>query len=194
MMILRGETFMKITYVTGNKAKIDSARLYLEPLGIEIDNIKIDCPEIQANSNEEIANYSSKYASEYLKCDVLKTDCGLYIPALRGFPGPYTHYVDDTIGEEGILRLMENIENREAYFIECLSYTGYGEEPICFISKTKGRIAYAKNGEYGWSWDFIFIPDGKDKTLACYKDEERYMLWDMSGYKKLAEYLKSKCE
>ena len=182
---------MKITYVTGNWAKIKSAKLYFEPLGIEVDNVKIDCPEIQADTTEEIANYSSKYASEYLKCDVLKNDSGLYIPALKGFPGPYTHYVDDTLGEEAILKLMENVENREAYFLECLSYTKYGEEPICFTSKTKGKIAYKKSGKYGWSWDFIFIPDGHDKTFANYNDEERFSLWDMSAYQKLADYLKT---
>ena len=37
---------MKITYVTGNKAKIASARQVLEPLGFEVDNIKMDTPEI----------------------------------------------------------------------------------------------------------------------------------------------------
>ena len=35
----------KITYVTGNWAKIDSARQILEPLGYEVDNIKMETPE-----------------------------------------------------------------------------------------------------------------------------------------------------
>ena len=33
---------MKITYVTGNWAKVESAKQFFEPLGFEIDNIKID--------------------------------------------------------------------------------------------------------------------------------------------------------
>ena len=37
---------MKITYVTGNWAKILSARQILEPLGIEVDQVKMDTPEI----------------------------------------------------------------------------------------------------------------------------------------------------
>lgn len=184
--------FMKITYVTGNWAKLKSAKMILEPLGFEIDNKKIDCPEIQADTIEDVANYSSKYASEYLKCNTLKNDTGLVISALKGFPGPYTHYIEDTIGEDGILKLMQNEKNREAYFIECLSYTEYGKEPICFVSKTKGTIAYEKSGKFGWSYDFIFIPDGKDKTLANFDDEERFKLWSDEGYLKLAEYLKNK--
>jgi len=37
---------MKITYVTGNWAKIASARQVLEPLGFVIDNIKMEVPEL----------------------------------------------------------------------------------------------------------------------------------------------------
>jgi XTP/dITP diphosphohydrolase len=113
------------------------------------------------------------------------------VTALNGFPGPYTHYIEDTIGEDGILKLLQGIENREAYFVECLSYTKYGKEPVCFVSKTKGKIALEKSGTYGWSYDFIFIPDGKDKTLANYPDAERSKMWYNSSYLKLAEYLKN---
>lgn len=182
---------MKITYITGNWAKVKVAKLFLEPLGFEIDNKKIECPELQADTFEEVAKYSSKYASDLLKCDTLKNDSGLVIPALNGFPGPYTHYVEDTLGEDGILKLMQNIENREAYFVECLCYTQYGKEPVCFSSKTKGKIAFEKSGENGWSYDFIFIPEGKDKTFANYPDEERLSMWSQDAYKQLADYLKT---
>lgn len=181
---------MKITYVTGNWAKLKAAKQFFEPLGFEVDNKKIECPEIQADTFEEVAAFSSKYASDFLKCDTLKNDSGLVIPALKGFPGVYTHYVEDTLGEDGILKLMEGVENREAYFVECLSYTKYGEEPVCFVGKTPGRIALEKQGEYGWSWDYIFIPDGKTKTLACFPDDERLSMWVNDAYFDLAEYLK----
>lgn len=182
---------MKITYVTGNKAKVGLAKQFLGPLGFEIDNKKIECPEIQADTFEEVSKYSSKYASDVLKSDVLKNDSGLVIEALNGFPGVYTHYVEDTLGEDGILKLMEGKENRKAYFVECLSYCKYGEEPICFYSKTYGKIAHKKIGTEGWSYDFIFIPECEEKTLACFNDEKRYSFWDNSAYLELADYLKN---
>lgn len=182
---------MKIFYVTGNWAKIMSARQILEPLGFEVDNIKMDVPEIQDDLTENIAKYSAKWASDELKCDVLKNDSGLCIDALNGFPGPYTHYVDDTLGEDGILKLLEGKENRKAHFVEALAYCKYGEEPIIFTAITKGTIAKEKSGTYGWSWDFIFIPDGDTKTLGCYPDEERYKYWSNEAYIKLADYLKN---
>lgn len=183
---------MEIIYVTGNIAKIESAKQVLEPLGFKINNIKMDVIEIQNDSIEEVAAYSAKYASNILKKDVLKNDSGLVIPALNGFPGPYTHYVEDTLGEDGILKLMEGVENREAYFLEVLAYCEYKKEPILFKSITKGTIAYEKSGSYGWSYDYIFIPEGKTKTMANFEDKERWSLWDDSAYLELANYLKNK--
>ncbi|MDD2628350.1 MAG: non-canonical purine NTP pyrophosphatase [Clostridia bacterium] len=182
---------MEIVYVTGNWAKIASAKQVLEPLGFTIKNIKMDTIEIQSDSIEDVAKYSAKNASDKLKCDVLKNDSGLVIPSLKGFPGPYTHYADDTIGEDGILKLMDGIEDREAYFVEVLAYCKYGEEPVAFICKTEGTIAFKKSGTYGWSWDFIFIPKGQDKTLGNFEDEERFNLWNNTAYIQLADYLKN---
>lgn len=85
----------EITYVTGNKSKILSAKSILEPLNIKVNNIKIELTEIQADTTEEVAIYKAKEASEKLKCNVLVNDIGLFIDALNGFPGPYTHYVDE---------------------------------------------------------------------------------------------------
>ena len=182
----------KITYVTGNCAKIMSAKQILEPLGIEIDNIKMETTEIQADTVEEVAIHSAKEASDKLKCDVLKNDTGLYVETLGGFPGPYTHYVDEKLGEDGLLKLLENKDNRNAYFIEAFAYCEYGKEPVVFKSITKGKIATEKSGTYGWSWDFIFVPDGCDKTMGNYPDEERFLLWNTDAYYELAKFLKDK--
>ena len=180
----------KIVYVTGNWSKIMSAKNVLEPLGFEVDHIKMETTEIQADTVEEIAIHSAKEASEKLKCAVLKNDTGLFIEALNGFPGPYTHYVDEWLGEDGILKLLENKENRNACFMEAFAYCEYGKDPVVFTSITKGTIAKEKSGTYGWSWDFIFIPEGKEKTLGNYPDEERCLMWNTDAYYKLAEYLK----
>lgn len=180
----------KITYVTGNWAKVMSAKKVLEPLGIEIDNIKMATTEIQADTTAEVAKFSAKEASEKLQCSVLKNDTGLFVEALGGFPGPYTHYVDERLGEDGLLKLMEGETNRNACFIECFAYCEYGKEPIVFESVTNGTIAYEKSGDYGWSWDYIFIPEGQTQTLGCFPDDERWALWNTDGFYKLADYLK----
>ena len=183
---------MKITYITGNWAKLKQAKNLLEPLGIEIDNLKLDVPEIQADHMEEVAKFKAKWASNELKQAVLVNDNGLIIKALKGFPCVYTHYVQDTIGEDGILKLMEGIEDREACFSQTLAYCEYGGEPVTFTAITKGSIAYEKDGQYGWSWDFIFIPEGQDKVLGCFEDDIRLNMWNDDCYFELVEYLKEK--
>lgn len=60
----------KITYVTGNWAKIDSARQILEPLGFTVDNIKMETIEIQADDVEDVAKYSASWACQKLNCPV----------------------------------------------------------------------------------------------------------------------------
>ena len=136
----------KLTYVTGNWSKLMSAKNILEPLGIEVDNVKMETTEIQADTVKEVAMHSAKEASDKLKCAVLKNDTGLYVEALGGFPGPYTHYVDEKLGEDGLLKLLEGVENRKACFIEAFAYCEYGKEPIVFKSITKGTIAKEKSG------------------------------------------------
>lgn len=182
----------RITYVTGNLAKIESARQILEPLGYTVNNIKMETPEIQADDVTEVAKYSAKWACEKLNKPVLKNDSGLFVKSLKGFPGVYTHYVDDTIGEDGLLKLMNGIEDREAYFKEAIAYCEPGGNPIVFEGITKGKIDTKKSGTYGWSWDFLFIPEGEEKTLGCFPDNERWKFWSLDAYKELVEYLENK--
>ncbi len=181
-----------ITYVTGNWAKIDSARQILEPLGYKVDNIKIETPEIQSDDVSEVASFSAKWACEKLGKPVLKNDSGLFVNALKGFPGVYTNYVDDTLGEDGLLKLMEGLEDRSAYFKEAIAYCEPGCEPIVFEGITKGHIDTKKSGKYGWSWDFVFIPEGEKKTLGCFEDKERWKFWSLDSYKELVKYLENK--
>jgi len=183
----------EITFVTGNWAKIASAKQALEPLGFIIKDIKIETPEIQANDVTDVAMYSAKWASEKLKCSVLKNDSGLFIEGLKGFPGVYTHYADETIGVDGVLKMMDGMKNRNAYFKESLAYCEYGKEPVVFEGITKGIIDVKKSGKYGWSWDYVFIPDGQTKSFACFPDEERWNLWNsVHAYQELAKYLENK--
>jgi XTP/dITP diphosphohydrolase len=87
---------------------------------------------------------------------------------------------------------IHTLWNRKAYFKEAIAYCEYGKEPVTFVGITKGTIAKEKMGTYGWSFDFIFIPDGQDKTLGCYPNEERWKFWSLEIYEKLADYLDNK--
>lgn len=180
---------MEIIYVTGNKYKVELAQRILGPLGVEIIQKKIYCPEIQDNDIENISKFSAKYAAKELGSAVIKNDSGLIIEGLNGFPGPYTAYIEDTITENGIIQLMQGIENRKAYFIEVISYCEPNKEPVSFVSKTYGTISNEKRGEFGWSFDRIFVPANQDKTLAEIEDDERWKFWSTDAYLQLKNYI-----
>ncbi|MBQ7307644.1 MAG: non-canonical purine NTP pyrophosphatase [Clostridia bacterium] len=181
---------IKLVYVTGNKDKVAAAKKCMADLDVEIIQKNIDVPEIQADTNEEVANFSSKYASNVLKEDCVKNDGGLVIPALNGFPGPYAKYVEYTLGEQGILDLMVNKTDRTAYWIEAWSYTEYGKDPVCFIGKFYGKISTEIKGNNGYGYDKIFIPEGKDITLAEMSNDEKLLYWCSTAHKDLIDYIK----
>lgn len=183
----------KITYVTGNWAKIASAKQYLEPLKYEIDNIKMETPEIQANDVTEVAKYSAQWAANELGIPVIKNDTGLFIKHYNGFPGVYMKYIDETLGVKGMLHLMKGIKDRDAYIKEAIAYCEPGKEPVVFEGISKGRIALRSSGKYGWGViDHIFIPEGENKTLGNFPDEKRWNFWSVDAYIKLAKYLDKK--
>ena len=76
----------KLIFITGNKEKLNIAREALKNTGINVINQKIECPELQSDDTEKIAKFSAKYASDKLKCSVVKVDSGLFLEALDGFP------------------------------------------------------------------------------------------------------------
>ncbi len=84
---------------------------------------------------------------------------------------------------------MDNIKDRKAYFIEVISYCEPNKEPISFVSKTYGTISVEKKGNYGWSYDRIFIPNNETRTLAEIPDEERWTFWSNDAYLLLKDYL-----
>ena len=167
---MKGMTYnMEILFITGNKEKIALANAILNPKNIKVKALKIDCPEIQEDDNEKIAISSAKYASEFMKSNVVKVDTGFYIEALDGFPGPYAEYVERKLDAEDILKMLADKTNRTAYYKEVLAYCEYGKEPITFTTYTYGKINTELSGTEGYNYDRIFICDGDDKTMAKIK-------------------------
>src|SRR5512143_3112551 len=99
-------------FVTSNKGKFEEARGIFENL--EMRNIGYT--EIQADTLEEVAAFGIKEVMNRLEAPVMIEDAGLFVNALRGFPGVYSAYIQKTIGNPGILKLMEGVKDRDAAF------------------------------------------------------------------------------
>lgn len=179
---------MELNYATGSDYKVFMTKQFMAKHNISVNQVKLDLPEIQDPDVTVVAKYSAEYAYKKLKKPVLKNDGGLYIPALNGFPAAFTKFAEDMLGEDGILKLMQGITDRKAYWLEALAYADENGVKV-FVCKTCGTIALEKSGTHGWGYDKIFIPDGQSLTLANFEDKPRGLLWDNSGYDELAKYI-----
>jgi len=151
-----------ITVVTGNKNKAAEVAAFFQGI-TDISHISFDCIEPQSDDIVEIAQAKAQQAYAALKIPLIVDDTGLFIEALSGFPGPYAAYIQDTLGNAGILRLMEGITNRHAYFATSIAYVD--ETGIrTFEGRIEGEIADAPCGADGFGYDPIFSVQGR--TLA----------------------------
>jgi len=103
-----------LTLITGNENKFREIKNFLSNYNIELEKIDLDINEIQSENLEEIILDFIQKAYKMLKKPVIAEDSGLFIRSLKGFPGPYSSYVYKTLGNEGILKLMEGIYDRYA--------------------------------------------------------------------------------
>lgn len=158
----------KIFFVTSNPGKLSEAQKYLQPLGFEVERMNIPYPEIQGPDLEEVALFGINWIQKDQEFEgaVMLEDAGLFIDALSDFPGVYSKFVFTTIGCEGILRLLEGRENRNAHFEAVIAYYEMGGELLIFKGRVDGKIANELKGENGFGYDPIFVPQGEVRTFA----------------------------
>ncbi len=164
----------KIIFVTGNSHKVKEAGDILSPLGITVMQNNCGYPELQEDELEKIAAFGAEWASNKLGCEVMVDDSGLFIHELGGFPGPYSAYVFDTLGNDRILKLMDGDTQRSAVFRCVIGYCRPGEKAHLFAAEVTGEISLESRGNAGFGYDPIFIVGGR--TFGEMEDEEKNIL------------------
>jgi XTP/dITP diphosphohydrolase len=161
-------------FVTSNVHKFQEAHRVLSKYKIATAMLRVEAVEIQYDNPENIAKASAIDAVKNCGLPIFVEDAGIFIKALKGFPGPYSSYVYRTVGTKGILKLMKNIENRDAYFQAVIAFSSPEEQPICFTGKVKGKISLKEQGTSGFGYDPIFEPSkGDGRTFAEMTTEEK---------------------
>jgi len=149
-------------FATGNKNKLQEVNNILES---PLEQIEIDLDEIQATEVEDVVKKKAEEAFKQTGKPVLVEDTGLYFEALNGFPGALIKWLLDSIGNEGIVNLLSTKENRKAYAKTVFGYFN-GKETHLFVGKLEGVIPTKIQGDNGFGWDPLFIPEGSDKSFA----------------------------
>jgi len=163
-----------VFFATGNFHKFDEARRVLAEFKIATAMLRVEAIEIQDDNIENIAKASATDATKKTGLPVIIEDAGLFILALNGFPGPYSSYVYQTLGTKGILKLMENIEKRDASFHSVVAFCSHKEDPRTFHGEVKGKISLQEKGSHGFGFDPIFEPSTHGhKTFAEMNVQEK---------------------
>jgi len=184
-------------FVTGNVHKFHEARGVLSEFNIATAMLNIEAVEIQADDLKKIAMASALDAARKSGLSVFVEDAGLFVNALKGFPGPYSNYVYRTIGTKGILKLMEKIKQRDACFQSVVAFCDpKGEtEHLCFEGRVDGKIAHEEKGQRGFGFDPIFEPlGGRGTTFAEMSIEEKNRYSHRAkALRKFAKWCAQKC-
>ncbi|MCL4480077.1 MAG: XTP/dITP diphosphatase [Candidatus Thermoplasmatota archaeon] len=184
-----GKSDKEIIFVTSNSHKFMEVEKMFHQEGLGIRWAHQEYEEVQADTTEEISLRSAINVSKEIKGKFFLDDTGLYIDSLSGFPGPYSSYVFRTIGNNGILRLLENLDRR-ATFTTVITYFD-GNEFRQFRGDVKGKIAKNISPGNGFGYDPIFLPGESDQTLAQIDTDQKNKVSHRGlAVKKLITYLK----
>lgn len=173
---------MDIFLATGNEKKIKELKPILNDLGYNVKSIAdgIEIPEV-IEDKETFEENSQKKAVEiakYLGIPAIADDSGLCVEALKGAPGVYSaRYAgeasDAALNNRKLIKELQGIEDRRAYFISVISVAKANGQAISFEGRVDGLIVDEGRGMNGFGYDPYFYYEPAKKTFAQLTMEEK---------------------
>ncbi|MCB1581494.1 MAG: RdgB/HAM1 family non-canonical purine NTP pyrophosphatase [Xanthomonadales bacterium] len=166
----------QVMLASGNVGKLKEFNDAFVDLGIElVPQPKTSEYEVDETGTTFVENaiIKARHASQLSGLPSLADDSGLIVPALNGEPGVYSaRYAglpsDASKNLNLLLKNMEGINNRDAYFFCCLVYMRHHQDPDPLIAKGiwPGSITTAASGSNGFGYDPIFYVHDHQCTAA----------------------------
>jgi XTP/dITP diphosphohydrolase len=157
---------MRAIFVTTNEHK---RREVQEILGVALERADLDLPEIQAIDPAEVAAEKARAAREALgrpDLPVLVEDSGLMVDAWDGFPGALTKWLMRSVGNEGLLRMLDSGEDRSARAVCVVALAEADGNVHTFRGEVLGVVAQRPRGAGGFGYDAVFVPEWSSMTYA----------------------------
>ena len=186
-----------IYFITSNQRKFTSLQKLLHPIGINLQQLDHDFDEgrgldIQTIAKSKLSQAKKAFPNKRLIVD----DRSFFIPALKGFPGPFVKLLLDSFSYPGIIKLMQGETDRRALFSFAVGYFD-GEKDHIFVADEEGFIIDEPRGDnlHGWT-ELLYIyghPSFPGRSLAELNDEEwkEYLaaIEAVDGFVMLRDYL-----
>ena len=188
---------MKIVFATNNPNKLKEIQSLI-PKEIEIISLKeIGCNEDIPETGDTLeANAFQKahYIKDNFNYDCFADDTGLEIDELNGDPGVYSaRYAgperNANANMNKVLNELKGKKNRKAQFRTAIALILNNEEHL-FEGKVEGYISKDKQGNEGFGYDPIFIPENDIRSFAQMSMQEKGAISHRGrAVKKLVAYL-----
>jgi non-canonical purine NTP pyrophosphatase (RdgB/HAM1 family) len=157
-----------ITFITGNPHKAEFLGKWL---GLPIVHHKLDLDELQSLDLHTVVEHKVRQAYDILKTPVLVEDASLRFTAMGRLPGTYIKWFIEELGYDGLRRLADGLDSREAVGDIC--YALYdGKEIHYFDGQMRGSISTEPRGTGGFGFDPIFINEGDTRTRGELPEDE----------------------
>ena len=187
----------KLTYVTDSIIKYKEVKERLELNGIEINCFGCEMPGLKINDITSISKTKAELAHIITESPVLYSELGLYIesyPKNRNYPGAFLKESGFEKNPQKLLEEMKGINDRECYFLECLTYFDDGEIKQFYGTTHGSLIEQVKDGQEVSSLSDIFIPSGSDKTISemTKEEKEKYVWYNKRAIKDFIKWYKNK--
>ena len=170
---------MKLVFASNNKHKLEEVRKIL-PANICVISLAELGFHAEIDETGETLEENSAIKAHQLTHEVdgvFADDTGLEIRALGGAPGVRTarwagEDCNDAANRQKALHELRGITNREARFRTVITLVRgekqevKGERIEQVEGIVNGQISEAEEGNGGFGYDPVFIPEGYDKTFA----------------------------
>ncbi|NOQ22503.1 MAG: RdgB/HAM1 family non-canonical purine NTP pyrophosphatase [Candidatus Aegiribacteria sp.] len=174
----------RIVLASGNPDKLRELRYLLRDLQVEIIPVRDLIPDWSIEETgitlEENAFIKARDVAEKTHLPAIADDTGLFVDVLGGAPGIYAARFAgiDCSYENNIDKLLRTMlceENRRAAFRTAAVLVS-PEMELSVTGEITGVIIEEPDGEEGFGYDPVFLPDDLDQTFARCSTEEKHRI------------------
>jgi XTP/dITP diphosphohydrolase len=163
----------RLIVATRNVHKVEEIRAILSAFEVLDLSVLTDPPEVEETGSTFLENaiLKAQAISELTDALVLSDDSGLEVDSLGGDPGVYSaRYAgedgNDFLNNEKLLREMDGQSERTARF-RCVIVLARGGNVLAdFSGAVEGHILQRNQGEGGFGYDPLFVPEGYERSFA----------------------------
>jgi XTP/dITP diphosphohydrolase len=187
-----------IVFATKNRHKISEVQSILgerytivnpEQLGFD-GEIPEDEPTLEGNALQK-----ARFIHRMFNLPCFADDTGLEVKALNGAPGVYSarYAGEGKNSEDNIIKLLNELsdkDNRDARFRCVIAYIDHSGAEHLFEGIVNGEILFEKQGDDGFGYDPVFVPEGFLISFAQMSRVEKNLISHRGkAVSKFVEYL-----